>query len=344
MDNSIGVNVSDRAKGLLAEACVIEGRDPSFLMYRFTGDDKPEYWESIRKSGITSICVDPAWVDFRFRDAAVDFASWYKRIRENNAILVETTEDIVRAKKEGKPSFIFAHQSPDPMEDEIGFIEVLYRMGLRIMEFSYFRQNYLSGGGTEAGNVGLSKLGFEALKEMNRVGIVADLAHSTDKAMMDVLEHSEKPVINSHSCVKALCDHRRNSSDDILKALGERKGVYCVCGHSAFLKKDGGKTGSTLDDWVRHIDYLLNLIGPDCVGIGYDVGEGRNDSEMAILGSKAGISSGGSIANRYTKEMQSRANFPLIVEKLIEQGYSDEVIKKIIGGNLMRVFKEVWGK
>lgn len=341
MTKEYAIPVSDRAKRLLADSFVIDCRDPTFLMYSFTKDPKVSYWDNIARSGLNAICVDPNWVDAGLRDTAADLADWYKRIREHDCVLVETVSDIRRARAEGKVGFIFAPQSPDAMEDNPGFIEVLYRLGLRIMQFAYQRRNYLAEGVGEPTNCGLSVMGREALSEMNRVGMVVDLAHATEQTMWDILEYSAEPVINSHSCCRALCKDRRNVEDTLIRAQAEKGGVFCLSAYADFIKEKGGSTGVYLEDWARHMDHLLNLVGPDHLGIGFDVGEERNAAEVQIL--HAGTTNAGTGPKyRYVRELVSRANYPLVVETLIGLGLSDEDISKIIGGNLMRLFARVW--
>lgn len=360
MNDTYGIVVSDRTKRLLAEGYGIDCRDSSFMMYSYSLDEKPEYWGKMKRSGLTALFTDPCYVDCGFRAAAVDFSHWYQRLRDNDAVLAETTEDIIKAKQEGKLAYIFAMQSPEPIEDQICLLEVMYRMGLRVMEFSYQRRNYLADGGFEPSMAGLSRLGFEALQEMNRLGLVADLAHTTDQVMWDVLNNSKQPVLNSHSCVRALCEHKRNVSDDIMKAMAEKGGVQCIATHSSFLKKGGTQTGTTIDDMLQHIDYAINIMGEDGVGIGFDVGECRNDMERFLLADKSKETRSleenarrkahpetvkkDPPENRYVRELSTRENYPLLIEKMVQHGYSDKRILKIMGGNVMRVLKEVWGK
>ncbi len=338
-----GKDVSAMAKSILEEAIIIDGRDPTFLLHRFTKDEKENYWPAVASSGITAICVDPAWVDDGLREAAASFAAWYRRLRERGQVLVLDVEDIHRAKREGKTGFILSLQSPTPVENEAGFVEVLQRMGVRIMQVAYQRRNYLADGCGEPGGAGLSKLGEEVLQEMNRVGVVVDLAHASEQVMKDVLAQSTQPVINSHAGVRALMDHPRNMSDDLLKSLAKQGGVFCISAYSAFLKKGGGQTGTTIKDWLRHLDYLLDLIGPDHVGFGFDVGEGRSAAEVTILhGSLKNAGAAEPPKHRYIAELTSRSNFPCLVEALVEAGYADEVVHKVLGGNLLRLFGQVW--
>lgn len=341
MERKYAVDISDRTKALLESSYVIDGRDPTFLMYSFTKDPKVPYWNNIAVSGLNAICVDPNWVDAGLRDTAADLAAWYKRIREHDCVLVEKVADIERAKAEGKVGFILASQSPDAIEDNLGFIEVLYKMGMRIMQLAYQRRNYLGEGTGESSNSGLSRMGYEAVNEMNRVGMLIDVAHANVHTLTDILATTTSPVVNSHSCVRSLCEDVRNVSDELIKETCKNGGVYCLSAYSDFLVEHGGDTGTTLDDWARHMDYLINLVGADHVGIGFDVGEGRNAAEVQILHDGVpGIGNGP--AHRYVTELVCRAQYPLVVERLVSMGLSDEDIRKIVGGNLHRLFGQVW--
>ncbi len=341
MSKEYAIGVSDRAKAILEKYLAIDCRDPTFLMYSFTKDGKGPYWENIAKSGLNAICVDPNWVTAGLRDTAADFADWYKRIREHDCILVEKVEDIDRAKAEDKVGFIFASQSPEAVEGNAGFVEVLYKMGMRIMQLAYQRRNMLGEGVGEPTNTGLSLLGKEVVQEMNRVGMLIDTAHATEQTMIDILETSTQPTVNSHSCCLSLKKHRRNVSDELIQLQCSKGGVYCLSAYGDFLIDNGGQIGATLDDWARHMEYLLKLVGPDHVGIGFDVGEGRNAAEVQILHNGA-PGTGKGPKYRYVKELVCRAQYPLVVEKLIEMGLSDADIGKVIGGNLRKLFAEVW--
>ena len=254
---------------------------------------------------------------------------------------VEKVEDIDRAKAEDKVGFIFASQSPEAVEGNAGFVEVLYKMGMRIMQLAYQRRNMLGEGVGEPTNTGLSLLGKEVVQEMNRVGMLIDTAHATEQTMIDILETSTQPTVNSHSCCLSLKKHRRNVSDELIQLQCSKGGVYCLSAYGDFLIDNGGQIGATLDDWARHMEYLLKLVGPDHVGIGFDVGEGRNAAEVQILHNGA-PGTGKGPKYRYVKELVCRAQYPLVVEKLIEMGLSDADIGKVIGGNLRKLFAEVW--
>lgn len=319
----------------------IDCRDPSFLLSRFTADEKDEYWDTVRASTLTAIVVDAGWVEDGLRDTAITVGGWYRRIRANDAVLALTTEDIRRAKETGAPAFVLSLQSPTAVEHYDVFVEVLYNMGIRMMQVAYQRRNLIAEGCGEPGNGGLSKFGHTVVTEMNRVGMLIDLAHASEQSMLDVLEASDSPVVNSHAGAAALVDHPRNMTDSMIKTLADAGGVFCVSAYSSFLKKGGGQTGTTLDDYIAHIDHVLGLIGDDHVGVGFDVGESRTSAEAHVLHSRFD-ETGTPPKHRYVTELTSRRDYPLLIEAFSKAGYSDDTIEKIAGENLLRLFKKVW--
>jgi microsomal dipeptidase-like Zn-dependent dipeptidase len=162
---------------------------------------------------------------------------------------------------------------------------------------------------------GLSEYGKKAVKEMNRVGIIVDISHTSEKTSFDVLALSKYPVIASHSSVKALCNNTRNISDELMKAIAEKDGVIQVCLYRGFIKKSGK---ATVKDAVDHIDYIVKKVGINHVGIGSDFDGG---------GELTGLKNAGEI--------------PQITLELLRRGYSEEAIAKIWGGNFMRVMNAV---
>ncbi|MDR0750244.1 MAG: gamma-glutamyl-gamma-aminobutyrate hydrolase family protein [Tannerellaceae bacterium] len=163
---------------------------------------------------------------------------------------------------------------------------------------------------------GLSPFGKEVVGEMNRLGIMIDISHAAESAFFDVLKESKTPVIASHSSVKALCNHPRNLSDKQIKALAEKGGVIQVCLYKGFINRDEEK--ASVSDAIRHIDYIVRLAGIDYVGIGSDF-----DGDGELIGCRA------------SNELIN------ITVGLLKAGYSEQDIKKIWGGNLLRVMDAV---
>lgn len=329
------------AADFLQHAITIDCRDPSFLLSRFTAEEKPEYWEAVAASGLTAIVVDAGWVEDGLRDTAISVGGWYRRIHKQDAVLALTAEDIRKAKADGKTAFILSLQSPTAVEERDEFVEVLYRMGIRVMQVAYQRRNLVAEGCGEPGNGGLSRFGLRVVSEMNRVGMLVDLAHASERTMREVLQESRYPVVNSHAGAQALVEHPRNMSDDQIRELAEGGGVFCVSAYSSFLREQGGQLGTTLEDYLRHIEHCLALVGDDHVGVGFDVGENRTPAEAHVLHSRFD-ETGTPPKHRYVDELTSRRDYGRLIEAFANAGFTDETIEKLVGGNLLRLFAEVW--
>lgn len=334
---AIDVLVTDDIRELHDSSILIDGRDPSYLLFRTNRQEKPDYWPRIQKSGFTAITVDVPNVEDDYRDAAINFGSWHRRIRSNPGMrLILSGSDIVEAKAAGEVGFILSSQSPTIFENDPLLIDAAHAMGLRVMQMSYQKRNLLADGCGERNDAGVSGFGFEAIRVMNEVGIAIDLSHASDRTMIQTIEASEKPVFFSHSNARSLVDHPRNVPDEYLRALADRGGICCVSAYSAFLTTEAAERGSTLDDYLRMMDHIVKIVGIDNVGIGFDVGEARTPAEIEQIG-------GATLAKRYVGELRSRTDLIRLTEAVVRRGYSEGEAKKILGTNLLKFYTTVWG-
>jgi len=275
--------------------------------------------------------------------------------------LATSPEDAYRLEKQGKIAAFIGMENGYPIGKDLSLIKEYYTRGVRYITLCHSKDNDICDSSTDKEHPedrGLSEFGKEVVAECNRLGIMVDVSHVSDKSFFDVLKVTKSPVIASHSCVRSLCNHPRNLSDEMLKALAENGGVIQICLVSSFVKTpkpnperdkalealrekygDWGEIedenirekmrseymeimekypvdGATVKDLVDHIDYVVKLVGIDHVGIGTDFDGG-----------------GGIIGCDDVSEM------PRITEELLRRGYSEEDIRKIWGGNIMRVLK-----
>jgi membrane dipeptidase len=289
--------------------------------------------------------------------------SIHENVDRNSGVaeIALTSEDGYRLKKEGKIAAYIGIENGYPIGKDISRIKELYDLGARYITLSHTKNNDICDSSTDpAGpeNNGLSPLGAEVVKEMNHLGIIVDISHVSDKSFYDVLKITKAPVIASHSSCRALCVSPRNLSDDMLLALKENGGVIQICILSSYLKtpepnpemeakinelkktygeysalsedlkklvrKEFGEIRrkyeklATVKDIVDHIDHVVQVIGIDYVGIGSDFDGG-----------------GGVEGCRSVAEMKN------ITIELLRRGYTKSDIRKIWGGNFMRVFKKV---
>jgi membrane dipeptidase len=271
-----------------------------------------------------------------------------------------TADDVVRIHKSGKVAVMVSLEGGHLIMDSLRLLRVYHQLGVRYMTLAHFRTNNWADSATDvAVHNGLSAFGREVVREMNRLGMILDVSHVSDKTVLDALEASRSPVIASHSSAKALCDIPRNMSDDILRAIGRKGGVVCINFHAGYLDKRAydvywsnreSRVRETREalalhraspkrwevvrailqryyklmppvdvkELLRHIDHVAKVAGVDHVGLGSDFD---------------------GISGMVPRGMEDVSKYPVLVKGLMEMGYSDADIRKIMGENLLRVMR-----
>ena len=247
-------------------------------------------------------------------------------------VLALTVSDILKAKEAGKLAIAFDLEGSDPLLDNVKLISFYYDLGVRQMLLAYNKDNRASGGCME-GNIGLTTFGKDVIREMNHVGMVVDVSHMGYRATLEAFEVSTKPDIFSHSNPNTLRAHARNISDEQIKACAKTGGVVGINGIGDFL----GGTSSELI--VENIEYVINLVGPEHVGIGLDYVVDKQELIGYIEGHPDVFPP--EKFNDYLSFVEPE-QFPEFTELLFQKGYSEQVISGILGGNFLRVAKEVW--
>lgn len=333
-------NISERANKLYKENIIIDGLSSAVI-------DKV-YAQRMVNSGLTVVNSTLAATEC-FKDTAKTAASWltWKIERLSNYLIhVTNVKDIEKAKKTKKVGIIFGFQGAGPIEDNINFIKLFHEIGIRVMGVVYNERSLLGDGCVESTNVGLSNFGISVIKEINKVGMLLDLSHAGPQTTLEAIEVSTKPMVISHSNARALCDSPRNVSDEILKALAKKNGVIGINAFPTFVAK---KTNPTIDDYLDHIDYIANLIGVEHVGIGLDLCEGITKEAHTIETGEIGYNNRPFPPSIYPpwpwifpEGINKVEDFPNIAQGLLERGYKEKDIVNIVGGNFLRVCKEVW--
>jgi len=266
-----------------------------------------------------------------------------------------TAEDIRRAHADGKLCLVWELNSPPVagrMEDgyeELRWLDIFHMLGVRVMHLTYNRRNLIGTGCTERADGGLSEFGCDVIRRMNELGILVDVPHSSRQTALDAARVSEKPIVASHTCCRALYDHPRGRTDEEIKAIAEKGGVIGILTIPTFIGEKGD-----LATMLDQIDHVANLVGVDHVAIGTDAGYGAPAPEVELRPMPKGrpgnwwgnwrdvrvYEKGVSEENR-TGSL-AWTNWPFFTVGLVTRGYSDTDIEKILGGNLLRVVGEVW--
>jgi membrane dipeptidase len=287
------------------------------------------------------------------------YHDWAEK-KQDKAIIVKTSEDILKAKKEGKTGTIFGPQDSQFLEGQVRFLDIAHQMGVRIIQLSYSWRNFAADGCWEPRDGGLSKFGFELVEAMNKKGMLIDLSHVGDNSTMDAIEHSKTPVSFTHVCPRettptTLSDYakwsggerftkialERGRTNEALQACAEKGGMVGVT--PFFAKKTGPSTYT--DDLMDQIDYCVDLVGVDHVAYGSDL-DYRNSITRAAYIHKHPER----IDVTYHTAMPKDWGYgwleytPNLTKGLVARGYSDAESKKILGENWVKLFKQIWGK
>jgi microsomal dipeptidase-like Zn-dependent dipeptidase/gamma-glutamyl-gamma-aminobutyrate hydrolase PuuD len=236
--------------------------------------------------------------------------------------IARTCAEALQLKQERRKALFLAVENGYAIGTDLARLQRLKAWGVSYLTLCHNGANDICDAATGAPEWnGLSAFGRSVVGEMNRLGIMVDVSHASEATFYDVLNASAQPVIASHSSVRALCNHPRNLTDDQIRALAARGGVVQICLYTGFIRTNSGETGcpaATLSDALRHIHHVVRLVGVDHVGIGSDF-----DGGGELIGCRA--------ANELIQ----------ITVRLLEDGFSDQEIQKIWGGNLMRVMQTV---
>ena len=298
--------------------------------------------ERVRKSGIDVISLNVSLDFVDPRDAFLVLATFRHWIRqhEQHYALVDTIEDIRKAKSAGQLSVIFDIEGGNAVAADPGLVEIFYRLGVRWLLLAYNKNNRLGGGCMDVDS-GLTPHGRQVIDEMERVGMVLCCTHVGHRTAHEALEYSRNPVIFSHSNPAAIYAHARNISDDLMIRCARTGGVVNINGVGMFLGKDPDGVGdNSTETLVRHIDYAVQLIGSEHVGLGLDYVFDLSELEDYIRANPDTFPLGAGRSDLYRQVEPER--LPSIAERLLQLGYSDRDVQGILGHNNLRVARQVW--
>ena len=271
-------------------------------------------------------------------------------IEDNGWIKVKSTADILRAKREKIFGMWYLFQGAYAVEDNLDLLEEFKEAGVGQVAPGYNYRNRFASGQLDRSDAGLSMAGVDLIKKCNELGIIVDGVHNSDKDVFDMIEFSSSPVIISHSNAKAVYDHPRNVPDDLIKAIGQNGGVVGAVGWPTFVSES---QFPTFDQFFAHIEHIIEVAGIDHASIGMDyfaMIQGLMEDDVAQKLYDQIIASGAWTAKEYGHPpyvyptgLKTPATFYNITNGLLSRGYSVEDTQKVMGGNLMRVMKEVWG-
>jgi membrane dipeptidase len=357
-------SVQQRAEQVHRAATIVDALDVS----RFDA----AHFLKMQRGGITAANATIIMPTANFRQA-VDGILDFDQLMERCADLVmpvHGVRDIEAARSAGKVGVIYGFQNATAIEGDLRLLKVFHRLGVRIIQLTYMTANNIGVGCLEPHDAGLTLFGRAVVREMNRLGLLIDLSHVGERTSLDAAELSETPVAITHACARGLVDHPRNKSDDVIRAVAERGGVMGITSLPDFVCHfERGET-PTLEHYLRQIDYVVNLVGVDHVGIGMDYVEGQSSDfvysqnwggavtqaepvdlleivDRLGAGQETSVAADGSNASPQAVwprpyAIRDSSQMMRVTEGLLGAGYGEADVHKILGGNWLRLFGAVW--
>ena len=304
----------------------------------------------VRHSGVNVLKLTLGGTNSDFV-ATVDLLAFVQRMCEVHPdyfLQVRVPSDMDRAKRENKLGIIFSFESAEMLAGDLDRIQIFRDLGVRVMQFSYNKKSPFGAGvmAPEAG--GLTELGRKAASTMNDAGIAIDVSHANPATTADAIAISKKPVIMTHAGCAAIHPHPRNKTDEQLRALANKGGVMGIY-DLPYLTPSPRQP--TVDDYMAHMEHALKVMGEDHVGVGSDAdlqpfdtspqGMAEFNKEEADR-QKSGLAAPEEDRPTYVIGLNAPRRIEVIADQLLKRGYSERVAEKVIGGNFVRVFGEIW--
>jgi microsomal dipeptidase-like Zn-dependent dipeptidase len=304
-----------------------------------------EVFQQINWGGISAIHVTICYHE-DFQEMVQNVIDWNRRFEDYSALIFQgrTASDVLKARKEGRTAIFFGFQNCSPIEDNIGLVEVCHQLGVRFMQLTYNNQSLLGTGCYEENDPGITRMGKQVIKEMNRVGLVVDMSHSSERSTLEAIEISERPIAITHANPTFWHPALRNKSDEVLKALGESGGMLGFSVYPHHLK-DG--SSCTLESFCNMIADTADLMGINSIGIGTDLCQNQPDSVVEWMRNGTWTND-----RDYGEGSASFAGFPdqpewfrdnrdfvNIASGLLSKGFSNEDVELVMGKNWLNFFE-----
>ena len=317
------------------------------------------YNERISSGGLTAINFT---VPDLYADAPTAFASvreYYEVARRDPKVdIAYTVADIERCKAEDKLAAILGTQNSRFLGTELALVEMFARLGIRVVQLTYNERNFAGDGWMEPNDAGLSLYGRALIKELARCGIVLALSHIGRRTIQEAIEASEGPVVVTHAGLKKFIDHGRTVTDDEMKKVAATGGVIGVTSFGNYNWR-GGDTRPSLANFLEALEYAVSVAGIDHVGIGTDsvvepggypqqvrdhvaMTYGPYSTEFIERKRRFREATKGFTTDDHLEGFRSMEHLPRVTQGLLDRGYKQEDVQKVLGGNWLRVFRTVW--
>ena len=303
-------------------------------------------FRALNHAGIDAVHVTLAfWHDCK--ETLSLLGKWLRWFDEYNdlILLVKSADDIRLAHSSGRTGIILGFQNSSPIEDELQLVSVFHSLGIRIMQLTYNNQNLIGSGCYEKNDAGLTNFGRNVIREMNRLGMIIDVSHTSERTCMEAIEFSERPIAITHANPLEFQNVVRNKSNELLKELAESGGVL---GFSLYPMHLSGGARCTLDSFCEMVADTSEKIGIEHLGLGSDMCLGWDDSYLLYMrhGTWDRVDNNLENGSRkvrwpgYPEWFQNPSDLRNVAIGLANKGFSETEIAMLMGGNWFRFFKQ----
>ncbi len=306
-------------------------------------------FRQMREGGVDAVHVTISYHE-NFRETVLNIEKWNRWFETYPELITkgQWASDIDRARSSGQTAVFFGFQNPSPIEDDIGLVEIVHTLGARFMQLTYNNQSLLATGCYESEDTGITRMGRQVIKEMNRVGLVVDMSHSADRSTIEAAEISERPIAITHANPHAWSPALRNKKEDVIRAVTENGGMLGFSLYPLHLKD---KSDCTLQGFCEMIARTADIFGVDHLGIGSDLCQDQPDSVVEWMRTgrwtKEVDYGEGSASNPGFPDMPSwfrdNRDFGNIEAGLHNVGMNKDEVDGIMGANWYRFFGENFG-
>ncbi|MEM6659657.1 MAG: membrane dipeptidase [Pseudomonadota bacterium] len=303
-------------------------------------------FRQMREGGVDAVHVTIAYHE-NFRETVLNFEAWNRWFELYPELITKGLEasDIDAAKAAGKTAVFFGFQNPSPIEDDIGLVEIVHTLGARFMQLTYNNQSLLATGCYEVEDTGITRMGRQVIKEMNRVGLVVDMSHSADRSTIEAADISERPIAITHANPHDWHPALRNKRDDVIRAVTDNGGMLGFSLYPHHLK-DG--SNCTLQSFCDAVARTAERYGTDKIGIGSDLCQDQPDSVVEWMrvgrwSKEIDYGEGSASAPGFPPQpdwFRDNRDFGNIEDGLRAIGMDADEVAGIMGGNWYRFYAE----
>ena len=303
-------------------------------------------FRQMNEGGVSAVHVTICYHE-DFQEMVENIIAWNRRFEQYSELIFHGlgVDDVRKAHSEGRTAIFFGFQNCSPIEDNIGLVEICHQLGARFMQLSYNNQSLLATGCYEEDDPGITRMGRQVIREMNRVGLVVDMSHSARRSTLEAIEISERPIAITHANPAFWFTALRNKSDDVLKALAESGGMLGFSMYPHHLK---GKSDCLLEDFCSMIARTAEMIGVKHIGFGSDLCQDQPDSVVEWMRNGTwtkerdfGEGSAGQAGFPVQPEwFRDNRDFKNILNSLRKTGFSEDEVAHIAGLNWLDFFEQ----